>query len=450
MVAYRLANLLRRLLGDGALQGGIVPQFEQVRASEGEKGAALFCRDLSFTLVCLLLVLLTLGGWVARQVSGDIAFMTASMASGVIFLSLYALNSAILQCQKKYFLPALAPAFFNVVWIASALMLRGEPLREAMFALSGGIVAAFVCQWLLVALPTFKWMSKEMLFRDWFSPRLFSEKTRQILSPLLLSMAGIGAAQVNSALDAIFTRLADPSGPVYLWYAIRVQQLPLALFGIALSSALLPPLSRAFQEGNSSRFQELLSSGLKRASALILPCSFGLIALAEPGLDLLFGRGDFLASDVGRTVHCLWAYAIGLIPMVYVLLLANSFYARKDYRTPMRASLTSVACNISLNALFVFGFGWKETGIALATSLAALLNCALLWQAPLRVWRLAFCCLGAALLAWGVDHLFTPERAFFSQASRLVVDGLIYGGALLSFCHLFKEKEIISFLRLRS
>ena len=447
MVAYRLANLLRRLLGEGNLQGGVIPQFEHLREVGGERGASLFYRDLCWTLSLLLLVLLSFSCLVIWSIPGDIAQLTMLMAFGVIFLSLYAVASAVLQCQKSYFLPAVAPAIFNVVWIGCAFFLRSYSIQEAMTGLAWGILLAFACQWLVVAWPTTHWALQQMSWREWFSPKILSDEIQKLLKPILFGVAGIGAAQINSAFDALFARAADPSGPVYLWYAIRVQQLPLALFGIALSSALLPPLSRAASGAQWQRFSELLQSGLRRSALLLIPCSLGIIALAEPGLDLLFGRGDFTALDIARTALCLKAYAIGLVPMVFVLILANSFYARKDYQTPMRCSILAVVCNLILNALFVFILDQKEAGIALATSLSAILNCFLLWQEKVEIRRVVICALFAALFSLGVDQFLIPERNLLSQLSRLCADGIAYGGAFLGLCWLFKEKELFSILR---
>jgi len=199
-----------------------------------------------------------------------------------------------------------------------------------------------------------------------------------MIRPMALGVMGVGAMQINSALDSIFARIADLAGPAYLWYAIRVQQLPLALFGLALSGALLPPLSRAMREGNLERYRNLLSGSLRQAAALIIPCAFGLFALGAPGLNLLYGRGDFSSADLRETLLCLWAYGIGVVPASFVLLLAAGCYAKKSYGSPMFASLISVAVNVLLNAFLVFGLHWGAVSIALATSVSAWLNCAIL------------------------------------------------------------------------
>jgi putative peptidoglycan lipid II flippase len=279
------------------------------------------------------------------------------MVPGLFFISLYGLNASLLQCKKKYFLPALAPVAFNAIWIAFALYSRNVE------TLAWGVTLAFAAQWALTLSP----------LRG--KPHLFSPDFKALLKPLVLGLVGIGAVQFNSALDPFFARLADPQGPAYLWYAIRIQQLPMALFGIALSGALLPPLARA---EDPLRRLELLRSALKPAAALMLFCTFGIFCLGVPGVNLLYGHGDFSPAAVEQTVFCLWAYGLGLVPSVFVLLLSARFYAEKNYRLPTQASLFSVLANIFMNALFVFALDLGAISIALATSLSAFLNMALL------------------------------------------------------------------------
>ncbi len=460
MVAYRVANLFRRLFGEGNLQGAFVPHFERLR-NVGDEPAALFYRDLFFSVIAALAILIGAGGvvcyFLAHALQSDIPLMMLVMMPGVIFLSLYAINSSVLQCQKRYFLPALAPAAFNAVWIAVALLLSGNSLRMAMFGLSFGVLVSFAIQWWVISPPVTKWVKNTVGWSAWFRPRLFSEEVRNLLKPMSFGIVGIGAAQINSAVDAVFARLADPSGPAYLWYAIRLQQLPLALFGIALSGALLPPLSRAIQSGGFDRYRELLQGGLRRSAALMIPCAAGLFVLAMPGLDLLYGRGSFQSADVANSAICLQAYAVGLVPMVYILLLANGFYARKEYEWPMRCSLISVGCNVVLNVIFIFGFHWGAASIAIATVLSAFLNCLMLARGlqksigTVALWRgnerIAICTICAAAAAFMVDHVWFHPRDFLPQISRMVLTGGVYAVSLIALAYMLKAKEIFALLR---
>lgn len=373
MVAFRLAHLLRRLFGEGALQGGFVPHFELLRKRD-EVEAAQFYRDLGSSLMLTAGAIVAVGMGLCWIVHTDLFLMMLLMLPSILFLSLYALDSAVLQCKKRYFLGASAPALFNVVWIIAALFLRRQEIRSAMFGLSACVLLAFAAQWWVTARPVLRWvrsMPKQGI-------RLFSPEVRSLFKPLSFSLIGVGAAQINGALDALFATLAHPSGPAYLWYAIRIEQLPLALLGIAFANALLPPLSRAAQAGNWDLYRDLQRKALRKCTLLLLPCTIGMLTLADFGIGILYGHGAFLKTDVAATALCLKAYALGLIPTAYTLLLANGFYARKEYKHPMRCSLLAIATNALLNTLFVFVFAWGPAGIALATSLGALVNVAAL------------------------------------------------------------------------
>lgn len=472
MVAYRLANLFRRLLGEGTLTSSFVPHFESL--SE-EKEQAAFYRDTAFSLLILLLgavgimelVLAIMGSWLENGWR-EIAYLAMWMAPGLIFICLFALNSAFLQCQKSYFLPAAAPVLFNIAWVGAAGSVCRFPIEEAMQWLSISIVLAFAAQWLLTAISVRKRIALHLPWSQWFRPRLFSSEWKKLIRPFALGIIGIGAMQINSALDAIFARIADPSGPAYLWYAIRIQQLPLALFGIALSGALLPPLSRAMKEGALERYCELLQTALRHSASLIVPSTFALFVLGASGLNLLYGRGDFSPSDVRETLFCAWGYGLGLLPAILVLLFATGFYAQKSYDIPLWASLSSVAANAIFNAIAVFVLHWGAMSIALATSLAACLNGSILaWGLHRRIGSLfppAFCrflirlflsSLMAALFTAWVGYLWFGRtiwnavfsRAFSEQFLQFGILAFLFFASFLILAYFFKMKEWFELFR---
>ncbi len=427
MVSYRLANLFRRLLGEGNLQAGFVPHFAFLK--EEERGP--FFRDVAYSMALLLFfVVVLLEGflYILRQfVSPDwlqVIDLTMWMVPGLFFICLYGLNSALLQCHKKYFIPAVAPVAFNFIWIGAALL-----YADVTF-LAIAITVGFAGQWFVTAFEG----APLLPFQEWFKPHLFSQHFRKLLKPLFLGIAGIGAVQFNSALDAIFARFADLRGPTFLWYAIRIQQLPIALFGIALSSALLPPLSR-IQDPEKRR--ELLQTALHQGSSLMLICTFGIFALGAPGISLLYSHGAFTESDALETTRCLWAYGVGLVPTLFTLILANKCYAEKNYRTPTLASLLSVLANLALNALFVFAFDLGAVSIALATSLSTFLNAAFLSRgiSHLAIWSSFFkMSVGCILAFLGVQILQVfmgpSPHLFFFQAAHLALQGALFLGIL--------------------
>ncbi len=443
-VSYRLANLFRRLFGEGNLQAAFVPHF----ASLKEEGIYFF-RDTAYSMgIILLFAVVFLEGalWGCKSVfSPDwipIIDLTMWMVPGLFFICLYGLNSALLQCRKKYFIPAVAPVAFNFVWIAVILL-----FPDVRF-LAIAITVAFAGQWLVTAFEGFRQLS----FKEWLQPNLFSPEFKKLLKPIALGIIGIGAVQINSTLDPIFARIADLQGPAFLWYAIRIQQLPLALFGIALSGAFLPPLSR---ETDPIRRRRLLDSALRYSAALMLISTFGIFSLGEVGVNLIYGHGDFTFQDVRETYWCLWAYGAGLIPSVFVLILAAGFYAEKNYRMPTIASLLAVGANVALNALFVFGFGWGAISIALATSLSSLLNAIVLSRGAFNASFWVFfckmtgaCAIGAAVVSglygiWGEP----ATRDLFLQASQVAIFGIIYVGVLAAVAKALNLNELFDLFR---
>lgn len=382
MVAFRFANLIRRLFGEGPLSSGFVPHFEQMRADSPEKGAAFF-RDLFFSLSLFLIFLI--GGievvlfgvlkWGNLQPdNAQILYLTALMLPGILFICLFGLSSALLQCERKFFVTGFAPVAFNLVWIAATLFLKGKDPSVAVLPLSLAIIVAFFMQWAMLAPQTFGQLKRHLTWKQCFTPQLFSMEMRRVFKPLLLGIVGVGAVQINSTLDAVFARCASLEGPAYLWYAIRIEQVPLALFGIALSAALLPPLSRALKSGVYEQYLKLLRFAFRRSFSLIFPCSLGIFVLGISGINFLYGHGDFSMEATYQTAICLWGYGLGLLPAVFVLLLAPAFYASREFRIPMIGSVVSVLMNIFVTSVFVFGLGWGAFSIAIATSLSAWFN----------------------------------------------------------------------------
>lgn len=385
-MAFRFAHLLRRLFGEGALNAAFIPHFESLRKEDPKKGARFFF-DLS-TGVILILLFLTLliegilGGFLLFKEmnpgSRDVVCLTMLMLPALVFISLYALNSSLLNCERSYFLPSVAPSFLNLVWILALALLWRKAPSQALQYLAMIIVFAFALQWAVTLPRVYRYLS-DGLGKNWWQEKGFSgREILLIIRPFFLGMIGVAATQVNSALDALFARYADPEGPAFLWYAIRIQQLPLALFGVGLTGALLPPISRAIENQNREKYRHFLNFALKKTLALMLPISAAILALGFCSINLVYGHGAFDSSAITETTLCLWAYGAGLFPMTAVLVFAAAFYARKNYRIPTFLSLATVGLNIALNALFVFIFKTGAISVAFATTLTACANAALL------------------------------------------------------------------------
>ena len=375
MLAFRLSHLARRIFGEGALQTAFIPQFEEIRQKHSRKGMQFFCNlALNIIALLILLIVMVVGGlallhtYVSPETQ-QVVKLTMVMMPSLLFICLYGLNTALLQCERHYFISSLAPLFFNIIWIAAVLG------SSSVTTLAIAINIACFAQWCATIPQTYKILAPHL-------PKLhFKINPRSIVSfyaPFALSLVGVIATQINSAVDPLFARYADLEGPALLWYAIRIQQLPLALFGIAISSAVMPPLSRAVQQNNLQQYRHLLTHSLKRNLLWALPATLILLFLGTPIIRLVYERGDFGDLAVAKTTLCLWGYALGLLPSACVLVMAPAFYAKKNYTVPMKASLISMGSNLILNSLFIVGFRWGPASVALSTSLCAYLNVGIL------------------------------------------------------------------------
>ncbi|HEX2583031.1 MAG TPA: lipid II flippase MurJ, partial [Chlamydiales bacterium] len=296
LVALRFATLLRRLFGEGALLNGFIPHFEEKRRLD-PKGAALFFRDVFFSMLFLLLVLIGSGELLLYQWidASPIVYLVMLILPGVLFVCLFGICSALLHCEKCFFLTGVAPVAYNAIWLSAVWIFRNERPELAAIGLAISISLAFFCQWFMTVPKTASFVFQFLSWKEWVQPRFFSAEIRRMLASLSLAVLGVTAVQLNTAIDTLFARLSSLEGPAYLNYAIHLQQLPLALFGIALSSALLPPLSRAFQAENQALAKQLLESAVSNALLLILPCTAAIFALGRVSVNLLLGRGDFTA-----------------------------------------------------------------------------------------------------------------------------------------------------------
>lgn len=441
LVAFRFSHLFRRLLGEGAMQTTFIPHFEKLRKEDPER-ACRFFRDLNFMLIAVLIILvlgsitflsgLLLGGGVTPA-NRECLFLTILMLPSLLFICLFGINAGLLQCEKSYFVPSLAPCVFNIIWILGVFSLWKFSPEEAMPWLAGFVTLACLGQWLITVPMTRRILKKQGLTSIENGYQWFSSDLKNFIKPLFLGIVGVSASQVNNALDGIFAWYADPEGPAFLWYAIRLQQLPIGLFGIALSGAVLPPLSRALSHHNLSQYKQFLEFALKRSLSLMLPITTGIFLLGKASIQLLYGRGDFGPLSVLGTTKCLWGYGFGLIPTCLVLILSPAFYAKGDYRTPTLTSLASMALNVGLNFLLIGRLSLGAASVAWATSFSAWFNVVvlgiLLWKAVGPYLSFHFWIdMGKILLSTltGTLALLLAEHAWQKETSVLFIEQAIH------------------------
>ncbi len=479
-VAYRLSNVCRRLFGEGALQSAFIPLFEEAR-KEDEVRAFRFFRDVSALLSLFLIGFIVVGMlvlWISLSAidyspgNREIVFLTILLLPSLLPICLFGLNASLLQCQKHYFTVGIAPCAFNLSISAAALLFHQQTPQAAMPYLAVSIVLGCAFQWWVTLGQTIRHTRQILSGSILTGIKFLSHDVKRLFWPLLLGILGVGASQINNTVDALFARAADPEGPAQLWYGIRFQQLPLALFGIALSGALLPPLSRAIHAGNKSEYLHFLEFALRKVGALLYPCTLALIPLGLFLVNAVYGHGDFQAHSVLTTTGCLHGYCIGLVPMGWIIVMAPAFYARRDYITPMKGAAISLVSNLVLNAFMVYGLHWGAVSVALATSISSWLNAYYLYHHLKKEFgpimtpegtkesrRVIFATLlaGAAtyifasliyfppvFFSFGLNNLTDITSSFWEQISQLAVVGFSFLGFLALFAKICRASDILT------
>ncbi len=476
-MAFRFSHLLRRLFGEGGLTLAFVPHFESLRKNDPLKAARFFhhlSTQLSMVLWGVVIAVECVLGviWMSTEISPEneqVLRLTMLMLPSILFICLSALNQSLLQCQNIFFTSSASPSILNLVWIGALLWLHGQSSFLAMERLAMVMVFAFAAQWVFTLPLAYGSLSKGLEKHWWRGKELIRGETRRLLKPFALSLIGVAATQINSALDALFARAAALEGPAYLWYAIRLQQVPLGLLGVGLMGALLPSISRAYESKDQTLFRQLIHFATLRAIGWMIPATMGFFAGGLLLVNFTFGRGAFSQSAAVETTLCLWNYAVSLLPMTLVFVFASAFYAQKNYKIPTLLSLLSVLLNGLLNAIFVYGFEWGTWSIAAATSLATLFNAMGLFYVLQKQGhicltdfikpslRVSFCAGTAMLLTITIGFLlktdptlsFIQGKAFFlsrifsTQILQASIQGGCFLGILFLFAKFFKIQEIL-------
>jgi len=458
VVAFRLPNLFRALLAEGAFNASFVPLFARRLEEAGLAAAVRFGEQALAALLTatLALTLLAVGGmpWLmgllAPGFGGDpeqyaLAVELARVTFPyLVFICLTALFAGMLNTLRRYTAAAAAPMVLNLAMIAGLLL--APWLGDTPRVLAWSVTLAGIGQFLVLLLAARRAGIRPRLRL----PRLTPE-VRRLLVLMGPGLVAAGAMQLNLFVGTMIATLQDGAAAV-LYYADRVYQLPLALFGIALSVVLLPELTRRLRSQGEEAAQEGLNRGLEYALLLTLPATVALMTIPLPIARALFERGAFTAEDSVATALALFAYAAGLPAFVLTKVLQPAFFAREDTVTPLKAALLGVGCNLVLAIglfLLLRAQGYGFLGLAAATAIAAWVTCGVLaWKLRRRgllrpdarlVGRLPRQLLAAVamgLALWGSAQLLAgwlegPSLGRFLGLALLVVaGGLVYfGGA---------------------
>src|SRR6478672_7511566 len=455
-VAFRLPNMFRALFAEGAFSAAFIPMFNRKVGEADDVTAGM--RFAEQTLAVLLPVLLVftvlmlifawpitwgLSGGFKNPTHEQFAFAVSLSRITIPYLMLISLASllgGILNSLNRFWVNAAAPILLNLAMIVALWFFHGHNAYETARAQAISVTVGGVLQlaWLMIAC---KQAGVSLKIKR---PRM-DDDLRRLLKLILPAAVGAGAVQVNLAVStALAGGLLDPGSISYIYYADRLNQLPLGLIGIGLGTILLPTVSRQLSQKRDAEAMDTQNRGIELALFLTLPATIAFVFASEPIIRGLFQHGHFSATDAVRCSWALSAFSLGLPSYVLVKVLTPVYYARHDTETPVRYAVQSVGVNLVGNLILipVLGrYGYGHVGPPLATALASSLNVWMLYrtlkkrehfeadaQLRRRVPRLLAASLLMGVAVVGFDLLLDPWLNGRIWERYLALTGLVGAG----------------------
>jgi len=465
IAAFRIPNLLRKLFGEGAISNAFIPVLTDYLTEDGQDEGLRLARSALFVLSILLVALSILGVLLAPLIVKVIApgffdspgkipltiTLTRIMFPYIFFIGLVALCMGILNVFGHFAAPALAPVLLNLAMICSVIFICPY-LSNPVMGLAIGVIMGGVLQ-LGLQLPFM--IRKGLILRPkgkLFHPGL--KKIGVLMPPIIL---GGAVYQVNVLVGGLLGSLLKEGSVSYLYFADRLVQFPLGIFAIAAATAVLPSLSRQATLNDIDALKDTFGYAVRLIIFLTIPSMVGLIILREPIVALLFQRGEFSSLATQLTAQALLYYAMGLGAFSAVKIVAATFFALKDTRTPMVMALISIGVNIALGIILMRPLA--HAGLALATSLASILNLGLLvhalrsklgslgWRSIMRsAYRTLFSAGFMGVVVWGAVFVFIPPEGGDVMELLLGLIGCILTGLIIfgTCSYLIRSPELLS------
>lgn len=392
LAAFKIPNFMRRLFAEGAFAQAFVPVFTEYKEKRSEKEVKDLASHVSGTLAGVLLLVTLLGMLGAPLMITVFApgfhdNLRFDLASGMLvitfpyllFVSLVAYAGGILNSYGHFSIPAVTPVILNLFMIAAALFLA--PLMDVPIeAMAWGVFFAGFAQ-LLFQLPYLRRLGVLQRPRwGWRHPGV-----RKVFRLMLPGIFGSSVAQINLLLDTVIASFLATGTLGWLYFADRLLEFPLGLFGIAIATVILPRLSREHALASADKFQQTLDWAVRLAILVALPATLGLLMLAGPIVITLFEYGAYTPHDSAMSSIALMAYSLGLPAFILIKILAPGYFARQDTKTPVRIGIIAMISNMVFNIILVvpmvmLGSGTPHIGLAIATSLSG-------WQQVLMLYR---------------------------------------------------------------
>ena len=393
IVAFKIPNLMRRLVAEGAFSLAFVPVLSEYKKKRDEGELKDLIDHVTGTLGLVLLII-TLFGVIAAP------FIISIFAAGfegkegakpelavdllritfpyIFFISLSALVAGILNTFQRFAVPSFTPVLLNVVLIISAIWLA-PMFEEPVTALAWGVFFGGIAQ-LAFQLPS--------VYRLGLLPRprlkRGHEGVKKIMRLMTPALLGSSAAQINVLLNTFIASFLAVGSMGWIYFSDRFVELPLALFGVAIGTVILPKLSQDHAGKEEGAFSATLDWAMRLTLLVSIPATAGLVVLAVPIISTVIGYGEFTWHSTEMSALSLMTYALGLPAFILIKVLAPGFYSRQDTKTPVKISLIAIASNIILNVAIVVpwfksGYEGAHAGLALSTALAAYVNAGMLF-----------------------------------------------------------------------
>ncbi|BDM63666.1 putative lipid II flippase MurJ [Shewanella sp. NFH-SH190041] len=424
--ANKIPNFLRRLFAEGAFAQAFVPVLTEYQEKESPDATRELLSKVCGTLGVLVTVVTLVGviaspvlaalfgtGWFVAWLHGEPAGAKFELAAMVLkitfpylwFITFTALAGSVLNTRGRFAVSAFTPVFLNVAIIAAAIYLA-PGMTQPEIGLGIGVFVGGLVQFLF-QIP-FLLRENALVKPSWGWHHPGVVKIRTLMLPALF---GVSVSQINLLLDTFIASFLMTGSISWLYYSDRLLEFPLGLFGIAIATVILPALSKKHVNAHSEGFSQTMDWGVRAILLLGLPAMLGLIVLAQPMLMVLFMRGAFSLNDVQMASYSLMAYGSGLLSFMMVKVLAPGYYSRQDTKTPVRYGIVAMLSNMVFNLIFAIPFGY--VGLAIATSLSALLNGTMLYR---------------GLKAKGVYQFSRYTWVFFA---KVLVSALVMVGVLV-------------------
>lgn len=447
-VALKLPNFFRRVTAEGAFSVSFVPMFSGMEETKG-RGAALDFASEARSMMLLILFPFTVCmivamPWVISAITpgfiGDaVRFGAAVELSRITFpyillISLVALYGGVLNSFERFAAFAAAPVFFNLTLIAAIVGLT--PYTPTVgHAMAYGVAASGIVQLIWMILNCYRFEIELKLKKPSLTPEI--KKLFRLMGPAII---GAGVVQINLFVDMILASFLPHGAISYLYYADRLYQLPLAVIGIAIGTALLPMLSRKIKAGDKKGATVLTRDAVKYGLILSIPAAVALAVLAELIMQVLFERGAFDRAASLASAAALNAYVFGLPAYILVKIFSTGFFAGEDTKTPVKFAIITTICNTLLSIALIKPMG--HVGIATATAITAWVNVVLLaraarvnfenlWDGMKPVILYILMVSGVMALSIGWIYALSDNHTLAEKAMDLIM--IVIGGATVYF-----------------